>query len=59
VSVPLRGLDAGSFSVTLVDPATGASTNLGTFDAETLRTTGLPLSAFATGGYAFARVVAV
>jgi hypothetical protein len=56
-SIALRGVrGSGSFSLTLVDPATGASTPLGTVAASTLRS-GLPVTIPGEYGYAVIRIV--
>lgn len=57
-SVPLRGIRGdGSFTVTRVDPGAGTETAVGTFTAEVLRTTGVPVSIPDPYGYAILRVV--
>jgi len=58
--IPLRGLGRlvadTMFTATLHDPADGSSLALGTFDAETLRTEGMPVSIADEHGYAIVRL---
>ena len=55
-TIVLRGIPAtGTFSLTLVDPATGSETSLGTADAATLRA-GISLTIPAVYGYAILRL---
>ena len=55
-SIALRGIPAtGTFSLTLLDPATGGAASLGTADAATLRS-GLGVTIPAVNGYAIIRI---
>jgi hypothetical protein len=53
--IPLRGIRAGNYTLTLVDPATGSESGLGTFDAATLRS-GVDITVGGPFGYAIVRI---